>query len=131
MKYAAMLFAATLAHTAPAVAKPHSKVEAKAEATSDVIKFDFKVSFDDGLHLNKDAPWSLELKPAAGLEFKQTKLGKGDLDASLPGFRAQTAVKPTAAKGTLPYTLTAFVCTDDKKMCYRDVLKGEVEWKKD
>lgn len=130
MSIATILLAATLATAQAADKKTHSQVDARAEVAGDLVKFSFKVNVADGLHLNKDAPWSLKLQPAADIEFKQNKLGRTELDEALPGFSVQTVTKPKAAKGTLPYTLTAFVCTDDKKLCYRDVLQGEVAWQR-
>ena len=130
MNIATLLLATTVTMANAADKKTHSQVNARAEAAGDLVKFEFKVTMADGLHLNKDAPWALKLEPASDIEFKQNKLGKADLDEGLPGFRVETATKPKVAKGTVPYTLTAFVCTDDKKLCYRDVLQGEVAWQR-
>jgi hypothetical protein len=130
MNLAHVLLAASVTLATPAEKKTHSQVATKAEVAGDVIKFEFKVTVADGLHLNKDAPWALKLQPTADIEFKQNKLARTDLDEALPGFRVETTAKPKTAKGSLPYTLTAFVCTDDKKLCYRDVLQGEVAWQR-
>ena len=130
MNLIAFIFSSAMSLAAPEAPQTHSSVEAKAVPVGENLRLDFKVIAADGLHVNQDAPWSLELKEAPGLSFSQMKWNKAALDKALPGFSTTTNAKPNQAKGVVNYTLTAFVCTDDKKLCHRDILKGELPWQK-
>ena len=77
-----------------------------------------------------DAPWKFEISKHEGLEFKSTKLKKSDLDEKLPGFTLTTTKAPSAAKGEVEYMMTAFICTEAKTNCYREVHKGKLAWSK-
>ena len=130
MNLIAFIFSSAMAMAAPEAPQTHSSVEAKAVPAGENMRLEFKINAGNGLHVNQDAPWTLELKEAPGLSFSQMKWNKAALDKALPGFSATTTAKPSQTKGVVSYTLTAFVCTDDKKLCYRDILKGELPWQK-
>jgi len=119
--------------SAPSTTMTHCRVIPTVTPVGELLRFDFRIELASGMHLNTDAPWTLELKDTGGLNFPQTKLTKAALDTALPGFRMTTTgpKKPLQKKplqGKLSYVLTAFTCTDTKSQCYRDVLKGEVAW---
>ncbi|MCX6111299.1 MAG: hypothetical protein NTZ90_17015 [Proteobacteria bacterium] len=123
---ASMITAA--ASAAPAAQK--SKVEAKVEPSKSGLAFHFHVVPDTGLHINQEGPWQLEIKAAPGLTFASTTLKKDAVDFALPGFTLATTVPPSQSSGSVTYKLIAFVCTNDKAQCFRDVLNGEVAWKR-
>ena len=119
---------AASASATPAAQK--SKVEAKVEPSKSGLAFHFHVVPDAGLHINQEGPWQLEIKTAPGLTFASTTLKKDAVDFALPGFTLATTVPPSQSSGSVTYKLIAFVCTDDKAQCFRDVLNGEVAWKR-
>ena len=111
-------------------APKHAEVEAKASPQADgSVSFSLKVVPNKGMKTSLDAPWKLNVLKNDGLTFKSTELKKADLDGALPGFSFASVGKPSAASGKLDYKMTAFICTEDKTQCYRDVLEGTVEWK--
>jgi len=118
------------AATSAAPAAQKSKVEAKVEPSKSGLAFHFHVVPDAGLHINQEGPWQLEIKAAPGLTFASTTLKKDAVDFALPGFTLATTVPPSQSSGSVTYKLIAFVCTDDKAQCFRDVLSGEVAWKR-
>ena len=124
----ALLAAAALTQAVPAWAADHAAVAAAAKPAGGGIAFEFKVNPAHGLHINMEGPWKLELTDTAGLAFAKTTLTKGEMDEKLPGFTIKTAGLPQAKSGDVGYKLTAFVCTDDKTQCFRDVLSGKVGW---
>ena len=134
-KLAAALFTAmTLpliwSEAALAFGKPeHSLVKAKA-ATGDQgqLNFEFKVEPNKDMQVTLDAPWQLKVSGHQGLVFEKTTLKKADLDEALPGFKLAASGKPTVANGSVDFQLTAFICTQDKTRCYREVHKGRVPW---
>lgn len=120
----------TLCLASTALAAPeHAKIDAAAQSAGDKLQLTFKVVPDAGLHANMEGPWKLELKNTDGLALVKTTFAKGDMDDKLPGFVVQTTAKPAKLGGDVDYTLTAFVCTDDKTQCYREVHTGKLPWK--
>ena len=127
------LAAAMLLQTPGASAAPGSQkstVVTKAESGKTGLTFTFRVVPEAKLHINQEGPWQLELLTAPGLTFASTTLKKNVVDFGLPGFTAMTTMPPSLKSGSLAYKLIAFVCTDDKALCFRDVHTGEINWKK-
>jgi len=127
------LAAAMLLQTPRALAAPGSQkstVVTKAESGKTGLTFTFRVVPEAKLHINQEGPWQLELLTAPGLTFASTTLKKNVVDFGLPGFTAMTTMPPSLKSGSLAYKLIAFVCTDDKALCFRDVHTGEINWKK-
>ena len=112
-----------------AAAPEHAKIDAAADKAGDKVELRFKVVPESGLHVNMEGPWKLELTGTDGLGLQKTTFAKGDMDEKLPGFVVKTAAKPAKAAGDVEYKLTAFVCTDDKTQCYREVHTGKLPWK--
>jgi hypothetical protein len=112
-------------------AKPeHSTVDVSTKQNGANTEFTFKINPNKGMALTLDAPWKLSLKNTDGLTFAATDLNKTAMDDKLPGYVVTTTAAPGKAAGKLGYALTAFVCTEDKTQCYREVHQGEVDWKK-
>jgi hypothetical protein len=110
-------------------APDHSKVAVDAKPAGDKLQLVFKVEPTNGLHINMEGPWKLELKSSDGLAFAKTTLGKDAMDEKLPGFTMTTTAKPAKPAGEVEYSLVAFVCTNDKTQCYREVHNGKAAWK--
>lgn len=90
----------------------------------------FKVIPKPGMvaNMEKTTPWQLVLKEVSGL-----KTANGDvtwdankLDKSLPGYRI--TLEPLAPNVKAKYELKAFVCTADKKRCYPEIHRGEINF---
>jgi len=107
----------------------NSSVAVEAKPLGQNLQLAFKVSPRAGLHINLEGPWKLELKNAGGLAFAKTTLVRADMDEKLPGFVLTTTAKPAQVSGEVAYKLIAFVCTNDKTQCYRDVHTGKAPWK--
>jgi hypothetical protein len=88
----------------------------------------FKVAPASGLHINLEGPWRLDITSSPGLKVAKASLLKLDMDEKLPGFIAKGEAAVGAKGGQLEYKLIAFVCTDDKSRCYRDVHTGKATW---
>ena len=129
MKRLALPLTLCLSATAFAAAPDHAKLDAAAQKSGDKVELRFKVVPDAGLHINMEGPWKLELTGADGLALAKTTYVKSDMDEKLPGFVVKTAAKPSKASGDVDYKLTAFVCTNDKTQCYREVHTGKLPWK--
>jgi hypothetical protein len=87
-----------------------SKVEVKQEKD----KINFKVIPNEGLIINPDGPWSLRLKNGD----KENKWDKKSFDLNTASISVPKSIDKFSE-----FTLVAFVCTADKKKCYRDVHK--------
>lgn len=81
----------------------------------------FRVEAKDGFDLVFDAPWKLELEKIEGLEPSGRSFDKKDFSTDVPGFQLNTRTVDEYEKITILYRLTAFVCTSDKKRCFREV----------
>ena len=121
-----MMFAAGAAEGAEP--QMHSKVDVTRAASGANLTLTFKVLPTDGLHINLDGPWKLQLKSHDGLALAQETLVKKDLDEKLTGFVVTTTAAPAKAQGNIEYTLIAFVCTNNQTACYRDVHTGKTPW---
>jgi hypothetical protein len=90
----------------------------------------FKVVPKEGMAINMEGPWKLEIEAPEGTSLAKKTLEKADMDAKLPGFVVSGTLKGPIPKGgyVAPYKLIAFVCTADKTKCFREVHKGEVRW---
>jgi hypothetical protein len=125
-----LVLAATLAAAAPAFAfgahPEHSAVDVQAKDDAGAKQFTLKIEAKSGMVVNFDAPWKLELKGHDGLSVAKTSYAKADMDEKLPGF--VFAAKTEKPQGDLEYALTAFVCTQDKTQCFREVHNGKAAW---
>jgi hypothetical protein len=109
-------------------APDHARVAVASRTVGDKLELSFKVVPEAGLHVNMEGPWKLELKRHDGLAFAKTTFAKSDMQEKVPGFVATTSAKPSQAKGDVEYSLVAFVCTDDKTQCFREVHSGKAAW---
>ena len=118
-----------LTTTALGFGKPeHSGVVIDTANISGGKQFTLKIKAMNNMVINFDAPWKLEIKGHEGLGLTKASYAKEDMDEKLPGFLVQST--PENPKGTLEYSLTAFVCTKDKTQCFREVHSGKQDWTK-
>ncbi len=108
----------------------HSTVDASSSMQGKELALKFVVKPDAGMKITKEGPWSLTLNNPQGLKFelKEGKFETKELNESLPGFEVKAEVLPGITQGKVDYTVKAFVCSEDKKHCYPQVLKGSLDW---
>lgn len=125
----AAFLAAVFPHTCKA-AEPdkHSSVAVTTAAKGANLELTFKILPTSGLHINLEGPWKLQMKTHDGLSFDNDTLVRKDLNEGLTGFVVTSKSAPTKPAGAIDYTLIAFVCTNDKTSCYRDVHNGKAAW---
>lgn len=107
-------------------APEHSAVVIDAKDQGTEKQFTVKITAKEGMAVNFEAPWKLEVKDHDGLALAKTSFVKADMDEKLPGFVVQG--KTEKPSGSFDYNLTAFVCTKDKTQCFREVHKGKQDW---
>ncbi len=116
-----MLLGLLCASPSQAQMKLHSKIATKTSAAGEQTAVEFKVVPDKDLVINLEGPWSVTVEDNGR---QLTKLGRDEFQEKIPGFLAKLATK----KGTeLKYNMVVFVCTADKKHCYRDVHKNTLK----
>lgn len=105
---------------------PNAKVEVIQENNAGTTNLVFKVVPQNGLIINEEGPWMLQLSGSAELSKKIAKLKypKSDFDFKVPGVKLSYS-SSSKLEEEVDYSLTAFVCTADKARCYREVLKGK------
>lgn len=107
----------------------NATVEVKAKTVDRKLELSFKAIPKEGLVINPDGPWKLEIKDPGSLKFDKQEFKRSEWQEALGGFTAQaTANKEKSA--TIKYKLVAFMCTKDKSQCYRDVVEetATVKW---
>jgi hypothetical protein len=100
----------------------HSRIEVLVKNNPNTVEF--KVVPNSGLVINTEGPWSLVVDEKSPLKFKKTQFKVADFDAKLPGFRGDYSSEFKKTDNTTlstTYKMVVFVCTADKKVCYRDV----------
>lgn len=117
-----MLIFTTLALAGPTL---HSTIKIEKKGN----KAFFIIVPNKDFAVNKEGPWKLELKTNQEIyKFEKTEFKAKDLDMSIPGFQTTFALlKKEAIKGEETvgtYKFVAFICTKDKKQCFRDVHQG-------
>ncbi len=125
---AALLLASGLA-VGLADAPKNGSVTVESKAQGDNLEFTFKAQAKEGMEINLEGPWKLDVKGHDGLNLAKTSFPKGEMNEKLPGFVFATAGKPTKDSGELEYTMVAFVCTKEKTQCFREVYTGKAGWK--
>ena len=114
--------------SALAAGKAHVDVSAK-KAPDKHVELTFKTSPADGLSINPEGPWKLEIKDTGGLKFDKMEFKRPEWKEQISGFTA-IATPAKEKTGIIKYKLVAFVCTKDKTQCFREVIENEakVSW---
>jgi hypothetical protein len=122
---------ATFAMTSNVFAAGKAKVEVSAKKLDgDKAEFTFKTLPSDGLKINSEGPWKLEIKDGGSVKFDKTEMKRGEWKESDAAFIQSGKIKPKTQSSQVAYKLTAFVCTQDKGQCFREVIEGktDVKW---
>jgi hypothetical protein len=115
----------TLVFADPNAKRATVTVQAQKSALAGAVQVQFKTTAGDGLKINADGPWKLEIKGATGLKFEKTEFKRDTWKENIAGFEVPAKLDSTTTKsGDVKYKLTTFVCTIDKSMCYREVVEG-------
>jgi hypothetical protein len=105
----------------------------------------FKIEPNKDLAISTDAPWSVKISNVQNLAPAPLSLSRKDFDATIPGFKiplakneeklsgqdkSRTAGTKTKNPGrsSFTYQMKAFICTIDKKQCFKDVFDGKAEF---
>ncbi|MCX6124953.1 MAG: hypothetical protein NTV34_09435 [Proteobacteria bacterium] len=79
----------------------------------------------DGLKVNGEGPWKLEIKTIKGATTTSTEYKRPDWKEGVAGFEVPATLDKDSKKVELSFKMTAFVCTKDKTMCYREVVEDK------
>lgn len=110
---------------ADAAKKATVNVTAEKGKNPGTFSVQFKTIAGNGLKINAEGPWKLDIKSATGLKFEKSEFKRDAWIESAAGFTALGTNVGKAATADITYKLTAFVCTADKSMCYREVVENQ------
>jgi hypothetical protein len=120
-----------MAVASQALAAGKARVEVSAKRLDgDRAEFIFKTLASDGLKINSEGPWKLEIKDSGSVMFEKKEMKRTDWKESDAAFVQTGKTKPKTSSSNISYKLTAFVCTQDKGQCFREVIEGktDVKW---
>ena len=114
--------------TAYAAGKALVSVTAKA-VSNKKLELTFKTQPADGLVINHDGPWKLEIKEAGAIKPDKSEWKRAEWKEEIGGFIV-TADPAGQKSADIKYKLIAFVCTKDKSQCFREVVENsaKVAW---
>ena len=120
----ATLFSSTL------LAAGKATIQVSTTKDKEMVKVTFKAVPSDGLVINAEGPWKLEVSPTAILTTDKTEWKRADWNQELPGFEIIGHAKGKESSGEISYKMITFVCTKDKTQCYREVIsdKAKISW---
>ena len=110
---------------ATAAQSEKAKVDFSINKDGKNIKLAFATKAGDGLKVNPDGPWKLEIKQIKGVKAATTTFNKDAWQADISGFKVAGTPEAGAKEIEVQYKMTTFVCTVDKTMCYREVVEGK------
>lgn len=117
--------------TTTVFAAGRAKVEVTAKKISEQkVELTFKTVPSDGLSINAEGPWKLEIKDPGSLKFEKLELKRADWKEKDAAFTQTASIAAKAKSSAVAYKLTAFVCTKDKGQCFREVIesKSDLSW---
>ena len=113
--------------------RKYSRVDITASSSSNGPELTFTVSAMYPYELSLDAPWRLSIKKSLN---QSNFLNFIEFNRGIPGFKYQTSTRHQTAQASrnpaldsIFYELVSFCCTSDKKMCFRELHKGKVEYR--
>jgi len=83
----------------------------------------------DGLKINGEGPWKLEIKSHKGFKPSNTEFKRPEWQEDVAGFQVPVTIEKGMKSGEVSYKMTTFVCTKDKSTCYREVVEGTEAFK--
>lgn len=122
-----ILSAALAFFEASALAKGPAKAIVQVSSVKDKgsKKLIFKTIANEGLVVNAEGPWHLEIKDAKGIKPTAMDFKRSDWKQDIAGFEVPLAEDSAAKSAEVQYKLTAFICTKEKTQCYREVIEGK------
>lgn len=119
--------------SAPSYAAAKGPAKAKVEVTSvkekDATKLVFKTVPADGLVVNAEGPWKLEIKNITGAKSATNELKRSDWQQDTAGFTLPITLDGKAKTADVQFKLISFVCTKDKSQCFREVVEDKASVK--
>lgn len=112
-------------------AKASSKASVQITSVKDkgAAKLVFKTVPKDGLVINHEGPWSLDIKNITGAKSTVTSLKRGDWKEDSASFDLPVVANASAKEADVQYKLVSFVCTKEKTQCYREVIEDKAKVK--
>lgn len=121
-----------------AAASAYASGKASSRATVNVtaksvagkkLELRFSTQPADGLVINHDGPWKLEIQDAGSIKLEKTELKRSDWKEDIGGF-VVTANAEQKKSTDIKYKLIAFICTKDKTQCFREVIEttAKINW---
>jgi hypothetical protein len=111
---------------AQAEAGKRATAKFSVKQTNDKVMIEALAVPAKGLVINNDGPWKLTVENAQGFTVtNKTSTNYSDKTPGIVTLEAKADAKAKSKKHSFDYQFTTFVCTADKSMCYREVLKGK------
>lgn len=112
-------------------AKASSKATVQISSSKDkgATKLVFKTVPNDGLVINHEGPWSLEIKNITGVKSNVKTLKRSDWKEDTATFDLPVVADASAKEADVQYKLVSFVCTKEKTQCYREVIEDNAKVK--
>lgn len=106
---------------AMAAGRASVKVTSASTKTGSVLTFATVPS--EGLKINDEGPWKLEIKSSKGAQVSTKEFKRSDWKESIAGFEVPITPEKNAKEAEISYKMITFVCTAEKTMCYREVVE--------
>ena len=105
-------------------------VTVTAKKDKNDVRLSFKTVPAEGLAINAEGPWKLEIKPMSGLKADKSEWKRSDWNEATGEFEFTAHPQSKATSSDVPFKLTAFICTKDKTQCFREVIeqKAPITW---
>ncbi len=128
-----LLIVSIASFSSPSFAAAKGPAKAKVEVTSvkekNGAKLIFKTVPTDGLVINAEGPWKLEIKNIMGAKTTVTELKRSDWKEETAGFEVPVTIDGKAKTADVQFKLISFVCTKDKSQCFREVVEDKASVK--
>lgn len=119
----------TLASYGFAKASPKATVQITTSKDKGTTKLVFKTVPNDGLVINHEGPWSLDIKNITGVKSNVSTLKRTDWKEDTATFDLPVVADAGAKEAEVQYKLVSFVCTKEKTQCYREVIENKTKIK--
>ena len=130
MKNTLILILSSLLASTMTLAAGKATVEVTAKAQSGKkLELTFKTKPADGLVINHDGPWKLDIQNSGSIKPERTEYKRADRKEDTESF-VVTAEHSGAKSGDIKFKMITFVCTKDKSQCFREVIdtNAKLSW---
>jgi hypothetical protein len=125
MNFNILAFITLFSCTALTAPSEKAKVIVSSSKEGKSIKLTFATHPGDGLKINAEGPWKLEIKQVKGAKLNTLELKRDAWKSDISGFQVTGTPESNSKVLEVQYKMTTFVCTTDKSMCYREVVDGK------